>query len=400
MGWCRLRITVSGNFLRKSSCFLLLAAFMPLPLSVRAQLRQDGAGPVPPGHHGPSGQASAPGTKPAHEQPLLPPDFAGEPREGNIVIQPSPAGVDPSHLAVLKENGLVETATARYRGSGPADWTIQVLRFGDATGAYSAFTFYRGPAMRPEPVGENAAANPSVFLARRDASLVVVSGAGVGEGAPGDATRLEAAMPGLLQSLPRLGGPEAVAPSLPGLMPTAGLENETLHYAIGPASYNGPLPVSSIDFKRDAEVATALYRLHSGGTATLTLLMLPTPQIAGAALRTVAALPDGAMHVATRRTGPLVGIVSGAGVSKAEADRLLGQIRYVSDLTLDQPQGYTSEVAKAAKLLVGIAWLTALLALAALVVAVFLGVGRVLVRRLRGKPDSSLNDDDFISLKL
>jgi hypothetical protein len=32
--------------------------------------------------------------------------------------------------------------------------------------------------------------------------------------------------------------------------------------------------------------------------------------------------------------------------------------------------------------------------------ALFLGGGRVLIRRLRGKPASSLNDDDFISLKL
>ena len=67
---------------------------------------------------------------------------------------------------------------------------------------------------------------------------------------------------------------------------------------------------------------------------------------------------------------------------------------------MDQPQGYTSEVAKAAKLLLGIGYLTVFLAIAALVIAVFFGAGRVLVRKLRGKPASSVSDDEFITLKL
>ena len=328
--------------------------------------------------------------KPARKIALLPPAFAGEPLAGDLVSSTDPSTADPAHAAVLKEDGLQQSTVGHYGG-----WTVQSLRFGDATGAYSAFTFYRTGSMVPEQVGDGAAADAGTFLARSTATLVLVHGSGAE-----DARKLQSSMVGLLGGLPLLQGPDAVAPALPGLMPSDGLDASSLHYAVGPAGYNGPLPAAALAFDRPAEVAVARYRLHGGESAMLTLEMLPTPQIAGAAQRAAQALPDANLHVDTLRTGPLLGIVSGSGVSEADAHRLLNQIHYVADLTLDQPQGYTSEVAKAAKLLLGIAYLTGILAAAALLLALFLGGGRVLVRRMQGKPDSSLNDDDFISLKL
>lgn len=307
-----------------------------------------------------------------------------------------PPDAAPQETAVLKEDGLLQASTARYTGAGGAGWNVTVLRFGDATGAYAAWTAYREPRMRPETAGDNAAASPSLFLAQRSIALVLVRASG----ASGDATQLQSAVQALMAGLPVSQGPEGVLPTLPGLLPSEGLAKATLRYAIGPAGYHGPLPSTTIDWSRDAETATAEYRLHGGEHAILTLLMFPTPQIAGTAVRTVAGLPDPSLHVATRRIGSLVAVVSGAGVSEADAQRVLNAIHYVSDLTLDQPQGYTSEVAKAAKLLLGIGYMVVILAVAALVVALFLGGGRVLVRRLRGKPASSLHDEDFISLKL
>ncbi len=345
---------------------------------------------------------SGPG-KPQRDKPLLPPAFAAEPSDGNIVSSTDPATADAAHAAVLKEDGLQLTTTAHYGGASATGWTVQALRFGDATGAYSAFTFYREPGMETEPVGDNAAASANLFLARSTATLILVRPAGLGATtgpAPQDARRLRTAVAGLLATLPLLQGPDAVAPALPGLLPADGLQTASIHYAVGPAAYNGPLPASVLAFDRSAEVATAQYRLHSGATGMLTLEMLPTPQIAGAALRAVQALPNAALRVDTLRTGPLLAIVSGSGVSQADAHRLLNQIHYVADLTMDQPQGYTSEVAKAAKLLLGIAYLIAILGVAALLLALFLGGGRVLLRRLQGKPDSVLHDEEFITLNL
>lgn len=336
---------------------------------------------------------------PARPVPLLPADFAGQPREGDIVIEPSPDAVDAAHAGVLKEDGLVEADTATYTAAGTS-WKVQAMRFADTTGALSAFTFYRDPAMKDLAAGQHMVANPGTLLAQSGATLVVIHPAGLLSGPAQDATRLKPSVDVLLASLPKAGGVAAIPPMLPGLLPTPGLMTATIHYAIGPAAYNGPLPASAIDFSRDAEVVTAAYKLRSGATPTLTLVMMPTPQLAGVAQRTIAALPNAALHIRTHRTGPLVEVVSGAGVTTADADYLLSQVSYVSDVTMNQPEGYTSEVAKTARLLIGIALLTAFLGITALVVASFLGVGRVLYRRMRGLPDSSLNDESFITLKL
>ena len=380
---------------RKPWLFLLLVGFS-LPLAGHAA--QGAAGPPTTAAKGPGAAPGPDHGKLQHNIPLLPSAFAGEPLAGDLVSSTDPSAADAAHAALLKEDGLQQSTVGRYGGSGAGGWTVQALRFGDATGAYGAYTFYRDASMESEPVGDDAAANESTFLARSTATLVIVHPSEITP--PQDARRLRSAMAGLVQVLPLLQGPDAVAPALPGLMPPDGLDAASLHYAVGPAGYNGPLPVTAIAFDRSAEIATARYRLHSGGTAVLTLEMLPTPQIAGTAQRAVQALPDATLHVDTLRTGPLLGIVSGPGVSAADAHRLLNQIHYVADLTLDQPQGYTSEVAKAAKLLLGIAYLTAILGAAALLLALFLGGGRLLVRRIQGKPDSSMNDDDFIRLKL
>jgi len=334
-------------------------------------------------------------------KPLLPPAFAGQPREGNIVNQPTPAQVDAAHAGILKEDGLISADTAHYRGIGLTSWTIQVMHFSDSTGALSAFTAYRNPAMQVQAVGDEGAANAALFLVRSGAALTMVRAPEFGQGdGKQDARQLLSAVKALIAGLPQVGGSAAMPPVLPGLLPLEGLEKQTMRYAIGPQGYSGPLPAATIDFNRDGEAAVAQYRLRGGSTATLTLIMLPTPQIAGAVLRTATALPDATLHVAARRTGPLVGIVSGAGVSQNDAEQLLSQVHYVSDLTLDQPQGYISEVAKAAKLLLGIAYLIGILGIAAFTIAIFLGGGRLLLRRMRGKPDSVMNDDDFISLKL
>lgn len=335
-------------------------------------------------------------------QPLLPAAFDGRPREGSIIMSGSAVDADSAHAAVLKEDGLTEAGTVEYRGVGVVGWHVQLLQFGDATGALSAFTFYRQPGMQVEQVGDNAAANATTFLVQRAASLVIVRAAGASSETPeGNAMRLRSAVQSLLTGIPRVQGPEGVLPALPGLLPAQNLAVTTMHYAVGPASYNGAIPVSAIDFSRDAEVVTALYRLPSGAPGLLTLIMLPTPQIAHAQEQSIARLPDAASHVAARRIGPLLGVVSGQGVAAADAQALLAQLHYKAEVTVDDeaPQGPT-EIAKTAQLLLGIAYLTGLLAIASLVIAVFLGAGRVMIRRMRGKPDSSMNDDDFISLKL
>lgn len=326
----------------------------------------------------------------------LPAAFAGVPREGAPTTGGTADLADGAHVAMLKENGFTDASTAHYAGVDGAHWTLQIFRFGDATGAYSAYTFYRQPDMQTQQLGDNSAANGNVFLVRDTATVIRAERQGGTAPAAGD---LLAAMRVLVGGLPKLHGPEAIAPSLPAYLPKDGLQRETIHYATGPAAYNGALPPNVLNFEQDAEAATAHYSIH-GHDAILTLVMFPTPQLAGAAERRITALPDASLHAGTRRIGPLLGVAGGAGLSAADAAALLGKVNYRSDVVMNQPQGYISEVAKTAKLLLSIGELTGILAVASVLLALFLGGGRVLLRRLQGKPPSSLNDEQFIRLKI
>jgi hypothetical protein len=95
----------------------------------------------------------------------------------------------------------------------------------------------------------------------------------------------------------------------------------------------------------------------------------------------------------------LVGITSG-NLPAADAQRLLDRFNYEASVTWNHPQGYVPETTKAASLLLGIAALCGILGGTALVLGVFLGGGRALFRRLRGKSASSLSETEFIRLDL
>ena len=80
--------------------------------------------------------------------------------------------------------------------------------------------------------------------------------------------------------LPKVGGTKGLAPLLPTYLPAKGLETDSVKYALGPVGYQamgGALPPEIIGFDKAAEVVTAKYE----GKGTLTMLLYPTPQIAG-----------------------------------------------------------------------------------------------------------------------
>jgi hypothetical protein len=365
-----------------------------------------------------SAQAVTPLVMPKAQPPLLPGSFAGwtavaPPRTGAV-----PDAADQADADVLKEYGLKDYAVADYARGGRRV-TVRARRFADATGAYGAFTFYRHLGMHPEDIGKEGASSGSEFLFWTGTTLVDAVFGNAGPGASSDSevcvpvtsgetcisvASARASLRELAAALPPAPGPDGVAPELPHRLPAQGLEADSIRYFVGPAAYarsGASLPAALIDFTRDPEVVTAQYSARDGKGA-LTIVEYPTPQIAIARAK---AIDDqfkqgsGSVSQAVHRSGPIVAVTGGR-FSSSEAQSLLGQIKYEAEVTVDHAKSYVSEVKKTARLVLGIIYLTFILGASSMLVGLFLGGGRAVVRRLRGKPVSSLNDEEFITLKL
>ncbi|MFY9747952.1 MAG: DUF6599 family protein [Acidobacteriaceae bacterium] len=324
---------------------------------------------------------------PAQPPPLLPQSFAGWTQ---IPAKDVPAPPSLADTAVLQEYGLSDHESATY-GNGNRSMIVAGWHFKDATGAYGAFTFFRQPGMRAEDIGREGASSGGHYVFWAGTTVV-------------DATFLrtstdeKAPLVALASQIPQVGGAAGIPPSLPRYLPPSQLDVASVHYAIGPAAWarvGSQLPASAIDFSQDTEVVTAQYG-PPAATNTLTLLLYPTPQIAGAHLKALDALAKSDGFV-TKRAGPLVAIVNGDSQS---AQRLLGAVHFSDYVTINHPEGYVPEGAKLYRLLMGITMLVVVLVSAALLLGLFLGGGRALVRILRGKPVSTVSEEEFISLHL
>jgi len=323
---------------------------------------------------------------PASRQPSLPvpKSFAGWTETGAVTATPDAAGA-----AAMQEYGLARYAAAGYALSSNRV-TLRVWQFRDATGAYGAFTFIREPQMHAADLGNGGAADGNRYLFWTGATVVdaTFSRASAGE---------QAALSAFAAQLPKASGGEGVPPPLPNYLPAAGLDASSVHYAIGPAGWaksGSALSADQIDFSQDAEAIAAHYG-PQGAEETLTLVIYPTPEMAGAHLKAIAPLPG----ILTKRSGPLLAVAAGP-MPPQKAKQLLDSVRFDDMVTINHPEGYVSEGAKLYRLLFGITMLTVILVSASLLLGLFLGGGRALIRVLRGKPVSSVSEEEFISLHL
>jgi hypothetical protein len=91
-------------------------------------------------------------------------------------------------------------------------------------------------------------------------------------------------------------------------------------------------------------------------------------------------------------------LVSGDAIPE-ESHKLLEMVHFEADLT-KIPQPVDSEIKKTALLLMSIASIVIVGGSAALLLGFFLGGGRALYRIVRGKPASSVFDEEFIRIDL
>ncbi len=337
--------------------------------------------------------------------PLLPVQFGGWTRVGTAAMENggSPM-VEGQRAEVLREDGLMRSSEESYGQAGRGGtMKIDAFQFGDATGAVSAYTFLRLPEMKvvaqgAAHVGREEAAAGGRYLFREGSSVVLAEVSSPG-GSPAGDLRTLAGM------LPKIGGPKGAPPLLPTLLPGEGLVPESVRYAVGPTGYaamGGGLPAGILGFDKSGEAATAEYAVH-GSRGVLTLLLLPTPEIAGDRGRAVAtALTAAGARAGTtklRREGPLLVLATG-GFTAAEAAALVDGIHLRSEVTWNKPvpPEFHVEVRKTASLLVSIAVLSGVLGLAAVLLGLFLGFGRAGIRVLMGKPAAM--EPEFLRLDL
>jgi hypothetical protein len=339
---------------------------------------------------------------------LLPEAFAGWVTEQPPKKLTDAAQADPANAVALAEYGFTDAALAGYKRSGET-LSLRALHFRDASGAFGAYSFYRQNNWPKEEIGAGATSDRNRVLFWVGTTVVDANFSHVG---PMSGAELRE----LASQLPMPEGGKALAPPILANLPKASLEKQSTHYALGPASYagaGGVLPPELMGFNLGAEAVTANYNLRSN-PATLTIIDYPTPQMAAEQEARIRAyikaggkaqppwpkpLQDSdQVSLEVRRSGPLVVLVSGDAIPE-ESHRLLAEVHYDSEL-MSIPQPKISEAARTAKFLVGITLLIVIGAGAAIFLGFFVGGFRALYRIARGKPASSVYDEEFISLNL
>jgi hypothetical protein len=341
----------------------------------------------------------------------LPKQFGGWQISGSSKTSADPAIADPVNAAVLKEYGFTSFESASYSRDDGRKLTLKAARFGDASGAYGAYTYYKTPLMRIEKIGDGAASMNGRVLFYRGNILV--------DAAFQKLSAMSAAeLRELAEGLPLPAGNTRNLPGLPAYLPTQSYVKNTAKYVVGPAALqhvDAPVPAGLVDFTAGAEVVTGNYN-SSGGEATLMLISYPTPQIAADHLRRIeaarqpSAQPSDAASAAStssilpgpifdKRTGPIVVVAAGP-LSQAEAKSLLASVNYDANVTWNENTYFTKRD-NLANLLVNVIILCFIIIGFALIAGVAFGGVRILAKRLF--PDrifDQAQNREFISLQL
>lgn len=347
---------------------------------------------------------------PSPALPLLPLAFDEWRQTAAATQSASAANIDAPNASALAEYGFRLLATALYANPAGSTLRIRAMQFPDATGAYGAFTFYRQQGMSAQDVGSGAAFGQGRALFWQGNILVEA------ESAQPLLPQL-AAMRALAAALPKPVGNASVPPPLPAYLPQLGLQKGSERYTLGPAAYaasGGILPPALAGFELGTEAISANYT-SKNGSGLLTILSCPTTQLAAQRERAVlnflkagnspsavwppALAASAPSAIAVHRSGPLVSITSGQ-LPAIAAQRLAESVLYQANVTWNHPQGYMSDAYRAARLYLAIFALVGILGAAAVLLGLFLGGGRALIRVWQGKPASTMHDVEFIRLNL
>lgn len=310
------------------------------------------------------------------KQDFLPKVFAGWTKAGPPQLTTDANQADPTNGSLLKEFGFSDLDSAAYTREG-RKLQVRAARFDDATGAYGAFLYYHTPQTAQESIGDAAFSNGTRVVFYRGNILVDATLDQVTPMSAGELRELASDLPLPAANLRNL-------PSLPNYLPTQGLKDNK-KYVVGPiglSKISDPLSADLVNFATGAELMKADYASEEG-TAQLTLVSYPTPAIAGEQLRKMDAAiptsPQGKPSYFTKRSGPLVAVVSGD-ISPAEAQSLLASVNYEADVTWNQATRLTRNN-NLGSLLINVVLLLGVLLAVSIAAGIAFGGARMLLKK-------------------
>jgi len=337
---------------------------------------------------------------------ILPQEFAGWQIKGTAQTSHDPAVADEANAAILKEYGFTGFENATYTRDDGRTLKVRAARFGDTSGAYGAFTFYKRPEMLNEKIGGQASSlnnrvlfyNGNVLIDAVFDRLTAMSAAELRD---------------LASDLPMPRGGASNLPGLPVYLPRANYVKNTAKYVMGQQALDkigSPIPSQLVDFNAGAEVVLGNFNTGNGD-GTLMLISYPTPQIATQHLKLIEAAhlanqqqQPGALpfeEVGTfmdKRTGPIVAIAAGP-FAQSDAKHLLDSVNYDADITWNE-NTYLDKKNNIANLVWNAAILSGILIGMGLIAGLAFGWLRVLLHRMSPAARRGEEEIDFISLGL
>jgi len=272
--------------------------------------------------------------------PPLPrlPNFDGWQKTASTEAVHSGWGLPRAEANVMDELGLSSIERATYRFD-ERTIHLQGYRFGDAGGAYGAFTYYRPENFQAYDLGQPrapAAAGDTTILFTRGDWLIRVQ--------MDQLTAMTASqMQALAKRLSATAGPSQL-PALPYYLPRKGMVPGSLHFVRGPAGFAAActwVAPGAVGFNKSAEAMIASYDFGTNtdgteATAQMVLLDLPTPDLARTYLAQLERLSGGAAFQ-VRRSGTLLALVHATGASASQAAGLLQAVNWDAEITMVPP---------------------------------------------------------------
>lgn len=229
------------------------------------------------------------------------------------------AGADAE---ALREYGFL-AAERKYYAHGSDRLILEALRMRDASGAYGAFTYYRQPDWATRAGRFPVAVSAGQGMVLRNTFCIRA----LGSADPAGLNKIAASLPTFK---------EEPLPTVRDFLPETGVIPSSLRYVTGPVVFTRlvpQVPAVLMGFEMGAEVGIAQYHLPGKPAMTLVLAHYPTPQIASAKAKRLAA--ESNRPFIFRRTGSLISLVLGAN-SHEDAGLLLDRVKYAMNITWNE----------------------------------------------------------------